>query len=202
MTAIFAADDFSLREDWAQREFRFQQQLLLKEVKGGDFLQAVCLISTYFRRSHHLKTISTYDRESFPAVSCSGRDLLNLSYKEYQQWAEEESQLWTMAFSSHQSSELVRIKFFGRSLPTYNLHKQRAKICPCCLELDSYCRKLWNLIPLTACPIHHCLLVDICPQRDRQIRWDRNSVTHCKYCKLDWRSIQPEILRGCLKSYL
>ena len=26
------------------------------------------------------------------------------------------------------------------------------------------------------------------------IRWDRNSVNECKYCELDWRSIQPENL--------
>jgi hypothetical protein len=30
MTASFAADDFSLREDWEQRERRLQQQPLLK----------------------------------------------------------------------------------------------------------------------------------------------------------------------------
>ena len=107
----------------------------------------------------------------------------------------EESKLWTMAFCGHKPSELVRVELFGRSLPTYNLQKQRAKVCPCCLAAEPYCRKLWNLIPLTICPVHHCLLVDICPQCDRQIRWDRNSVTQCKYCKLDWRSIQPEILR-------
>ena len=121
----------------------------------------------------------------------STRDLSQLA----QLFSIDESRLWQMAFSSQKPSKLVRVELFGRSLPTYNLHKQKAKVCPCCLATDPYCRKLWNLIPLTVCPTHHCLLVDICPQCDRQIRWDRNSVTHCKYCKLDWRSIQPEILR-------
>jgi uncharacterized protein with ParB-like and HNH nuclease domain len=36
MTASFATDDFSLREDWEQRERRLQQQPLLKEVKGAE----------------------------------------------------------------------------------------------------------------------------------------------------------------------
>jgi hypothetical protein len=88
ITASFAAEDFSLRQDWEQRERRFQKQPLLKEVKGGDFLQVVCLISTYFRRLQHLKTISTHDRSQLPVVGCAGRDILNLNQQEYQQWAE------------------------------------------------------------------------------------------------------------------
>ena len=96
----------------------------------------------------------------------------------------EESSLWKMAFCEHKSSKIARIEFFGRSLPTYNLYKQKAKVCPCCLAEKPYCRKIWNLIPLTVCPIHRCLLLDICPQCDLSIRWDRNSVNECKYCEL------------------
>jgi hypothetical protein len=88
MTASFAADDFSLREDWEQRERRLQQHPLLKEVKGGDFLQAVCLISTYFRRLRYLQNLAPHEREQLPGVGCSGKDILNLTYREYQQWAE------------------------------------------------------------------------------------------------------------------
>ena len=106
----------------------------------------------------------------------------------------EESVLWKMAFREYKSNKVVRVKFFGRSLPTYNLSKLKAKVCPCCLAEKPYCRKIWNLIPLTVCPTHHCLLVDICPQCDRPIRWDRNSVNECKYCELDWRDIQSEVL--------
>ncbi|HEY9769455.1 MAG TPA: TniQ family protein [Coleofasciculaceae cyanobacterium] len=106
----------------------------------------------------------------------------------------EESTLWKMAFREYKSNKVARVKFFGRSLPTYNLSKLTAKVCPCCLAEKSYCRKIWNLIPLTVCPIHHCLLLDVCPACDRTIRWDRNSVNECKYCQSDWRNIQPEIL--------
>ncbi len=107
----------------------------------------------------------------------------------------EESVLWKMAFREYKSNKVARVKFFGRSLPTYNLSKLKAKVCPCCLAEKPYCRKIWNLIPLTVCPIHHCLLLDVCPQCDRNIRWNRNSVNECKYCQLDWCSIQPEILQ-------
>lgn len=106
----------------------------------------------------------------------------------------EESVLWKMAFREYKSDKVARVKFFGRSLPTYNLSKLRAKVCPRCLAEKSYSRKIWNLIPLTVCPIHHCLLIDVCPQCDRPIRWDRNSVNECKYCELDWRDISSEVL--------
>ena len=116
----------------------------------------------------------------------------------------EESVLWKMAFREYKSNKVARVKFFGRFLPTYNLSKLKAKVCPCCLAEKSYCRKIWNLIPFTVCPIHHCLLIDICPECDRPIRWDRNSVNECKYCQLDWRSIEPEILKlpETIPSYL
>ena len=107
----------------------------------------------------------------------------------------EESVLWKMAFREYKSNKVARVKFFGRSLPTYNLSKLKAKVCPCCLAEKPYCRKIWNLIPLTVCPTHHCLLVDVCPQCDRPIRWDRNSVNKCKYCELDWRDIRSEVLQ-------
>ena len=71
ITASFAADNFSLREDWEGRERRFQQQPLLKEVKAGDFLQAVCLISTYFRRSRYLQSTSDRAREQLHGVGCT-----------------------------------------------------------------------------------------------------------------------------------
>jgi hypothetical protein len=106
----------------------------------------------------------------------------------------EESTLWKMAFREYKSNKVARVKFFGRSLPTYNLSKLTAKVCPCCMAEKTYCRKIWNLIPLTVCPIHHCLLLDACPQCDRPIRWDRNSVNECKYCELDWRDVRSEIL--------
>ncbi len=108
--------------------------------------------------------------------------------------ATDESTLWKMAFGGgHKPKELLSIEFFGRSIATYNFQKQSAKVCPCCLEKEAYCRKIWNLVSLTVCPIHNCLLLDACPQCGRTIRWDRNSVNECKYCQLDWRSIQPEI---------
>ena len=88
----------------------------------------------------------------------------------------DESTLWKMAFGDSKSSKLVTVEFFGRPLPTYNLYKQSSKVCAYCLADKPYCRKIWNLIPLTVCTIHHCLLLDICPQCDRTIRWERNSV--------------------------
>lgn len=138
-----------------------------------------------------------YNLASIPQYAANG-NFCDRTTRDFSKLAQllsvEESTLWKMAFREYKSNKVARVKFFGRSLPTYNLSKLKAKVCPLCLVEKSYCRKIWNLIPLTVCPIHHCLLVDICPQCDRSIRWDRSAVNKCKYCELDWREIQPAIL--------
>ena len=138
-----------------------------------------------------------YNLASIPQYAANG-NFCDRTTQDFSKLAQllsiEESTLWKMAFREYKSNKVARVKFFGRSLPTYNLSKLTAKVCPCCLAENSYCRKIWNLIPLTVCPIHHCLLIDICPECDRPIRWDRNSVNECKYCELDWRDIRSEIL--------
>lgn len=158
-------------------------------------------LAGYILRLCHINRYSSpqwiYNLAEIPHYAANGnffdrttRDLSQLA----QLLSIDESTLWKMAFCDSKSSKLVTVEFFGRPLPTYNLSKQTAKVCPYCLAEKPYCRKIWNLIPLTVCPIHHCLLVDICPQCDRPIRWDRNSVNECKYCELDWRDVRSEIL--------
>lgn len=87
----------------------------------------------------------TYTLAGIPQYTANGnffdrttRDLSQLALL----FSIEESKLWTMAFCGHKPSELIRVELFGRSLPTYNLQKQRAKVCPCCLVAEPYCRKL------------------------------------------------------------
>ena len=44
VTAIFAADDFPLREDWEQRKSRLHDQDVLSDMGGTEFLQVVTLL--------------------------------------------------------------------------------------------------------------------------------------------------------------
>lgn len=92
MTATFAADDFSLREDWygdekkgiegRQARLRTEQLKPLWGIDAVTFLTAVTLIASYRR---HLE--SPIDNK--PAVSCKRRDILRLTLDEYRNCADQ-----------------------------------------------------------------------------------------------------------------
>ena len=44
LTATFAADDYNLREDWAQRQRELRKEKVLRTVQSDDFLQAISLL--------------------------------------------------------------------------------------------------------------------------------------------------------------
>jgi hypothetical protein len=60
------------------------------------------------------------------------------------------------------------------------------KICPACLAEQNYCRKIWELSFITACPHHNCLLIDSCQNCETGIRWNRPAVNICR-CGYDFR---------------
>ena len=86
MTAAYAADDFSLRDDWATRQQRLHQKPVLSVIDSTDFLQAITLISMYF---HHRQP-SPYKTEGIRALSAkySRNQVLQLTLPEYKIWAE------------------------------------------------------------------------------------------------------------------
>lgn len=86
LTATYAADDFSLRDDWDRRRAELDEQAVLDRVEATDFLQIVTLLATYERRRTHL--VANPGDDKAPAVSCKRRDVLRLSLADYQQWAE------------------------------------------------------------------------------------------------------------------
>ena len=86
VTAAFAADDFSLRDDWAARSRRLHAEFgVLQGVNGDQFLQAVTLLATQARRR---KAISETPSSQPPGVGCRRADILNLTFSEYQTWAD------------------------------------------------------------------------------------------------------------------
>ena len=74
LTASFAADNFQLREDWADRENRLKNtHPVLRRMESTLFLQTLTLLATKAKGG---------------AVSCRRRDILRLSAGEYQAWAD------------------------------------------------------------------------------------------------------------------
>lgn len=89
LTASFAADNYSLRDDWRLRyagssneeESReelkgFKNNPILSVLDNTDFLQAIALLVTYNRKKNRPGA----------AVSCKRRDILNLDVNEYKEW--------------------------------------------------------------------------------------------------------------------
>jgi hypothetical protein len=79
---------------------------------------------------------------------------------------------------------------FGSPVPLYVIRLRCPKVCPCCLKEKAYVRKIWDLAPVTACPLHKCLLLDECPSCKKRIIWNRRGVSICR-CEFDWREYAP-----------
>lgn len=73
LTAVFAMDDFELRVEWEERKKEFFNGDLLSIITATDFLTACTLLSSYKKGG---------------TVSCKKRDVLNLTLKEYEQYAD------------------------------------------------------------------------------------------------------------------
>lgn len=86
LTATYAADDFSLRDDWAVREKRLKKQQVLGSIQSDDFLQAVALLTTRARRQQSIE--SGTSSENAPGISCKRKDILRLSLDDYRMWAD------------------------------------------------------------------------------------------------------------------
>ena len=73
VTAIFAMDDFRLREDWEERKNKYFSGDVLSQVSPTDFLTALTLLSKF-------KLGGT--------VSCKKKDILSLPLAEYRKYAD------------------------------------------------------------------------------------------------------------------
>jgi hypothetical protein len=92
LTAIYAGDrdyfaanstDFQLPEDWKRIKDELAPYAMLKDLQDTDFLQAVCLVSTYHQRRGRPGT----DSEGQAAASVKRKDILELALDEYLTWA-------------------------------------------------------------------------------------------------------------------
>lgn len=67
------------------------------------------------------------------------------------------------------------------------------KFCALCLKEKPYHRKIWDLMIITACPIHKCLLSYSCPQCKKPLRKSQKSICKCR-CEFDFRKIKPTFI--------
>lgn len=84
-----------------------------------------------------------------------------------------------------------RRAFLGQIIGTHQLNYTRPRVCPCCLRNRSMWWAVWDLKLVSACPIHRCLLVDLCPSCGRKLTWHRRAVHECR-CGQDLREVKPE----------
>lgn len=86
LTATFAADDFSLRDDWESRKQTFKDKRVLKNLGTTEFLQAISLLATRQKRNDSLAKGNP--PELAPAISCKRKDLLDITLEDYLAWAD------------------------------------------------------------------------------------------------------------------
>ena len=84
-------------------------------------------------------------------------------------------------------------ELFGHELSNRILRYKISSLCPQCLTEKSYQRKIWDLLPLTACPLHKCLLLDCCPDCGKPIAYRRDLVCFCP-CGYDFRNTSTTLL--------
>lgn len=64
-----------------------------------------------------------------------------------------------------------------------------AGVCPQCLSESGHIRQVWDLGLLVACPHHGKLLLRVCPDCGRKLKWRRSAVCFCD-CGCDLRSAE------------
>lgn len=106
LTATFAADDFSLRDDWRQRQETLNDYRLLNRTGNDEFLQLVTLLATYDLRRRRIED----GAENLPGVSCKRKAILSLGLADYKKWADRAMQGMIDAIKLLRSQKFFRAK--------------------------------------------------------------------------------------------
>lgn len=94
ITASFAAEGYNLRDDWfgsqirdkSSRKARIERDPLLRGTEATEFLQAISLLSTYELRLSDFASGKT--GKQVRPVSAKRANVLQLSLKDWEQWAD------------------------------------------------------------------------------------------------------------------
>jgi hypothetical protein len=102
LTATFAADGFSLKDNWTARKTALSKHRVLRDVESTDFLQVVTLMATRARKQRFVDE----KRDGLaPGIGCRRKDILDLELEDYQDWAPkvERAFLWAAEFLTQES---------------------------------------------------------------------------------------------------
>jgi len=88
------------------------------------------------------------------------------------------------------------VSFFGHPVAHSIIRNENTKICPVCLQEFGYCRAVWDLLPVTTCPLHGCLLIRHCPKCKNRISSKRRKLCVCGDCNFDWRNSAVTLVDG------
>lgn len=92
--------------------------------------------------------------------------------------------LLNIAFKHGETSDLYQratVRYKDQLIPRNLLRSDAIPICPKCLSEQAYIRYIWHLEPVTACPDHHCKLVERCPQCSGLINYLQSElISHCQ----------------------
>ena len=110
VTAIFAMNDFQLRKDWEERKEKYFSGDLLNIITATDFLTAITLLSSF---------------KSGGTVSCKKKDVLALQLSEYQKYADNLCNGFSVAEKILQEERI----FSSRDLPYSTQLIPLAAIC-------------------------------------------------------------------------
>lgn len=86
VTAIYAAEGFRLRDDWAAREARLKVHPTLTHITSSEFMQAISLLHTLAVRRE--AEAAGREGRDLPAVSATRQSLLKLPLSAYQSYAD------------------------------------------------------------------------------------------------------------------
>lgn len=83
VTAMYASEEFHLRDDWKARRTRLGAQKVLAKIEPVEFLQAVSLLHTKERRDEAIA-----NGIEPPAISATRNSLLQVPLTAYKKWAD------------------------------------------------------------------------------------------------------------------
>lgn len=55
----------------------------------------------------------------------------------------------------------------------------QTRVCPMCLDEAAYCRRIWDIALLSACPVHKVCLIEQCPHCGKALKWLRPGPGRC-----------------------
>lgn len=78
------------------------------------------------------------------------------------------------------------VAIFGQTFRPYLIRPWRSRVCVDCLRESNYCRKQWEFVFVTTCPIHNTKLLERCHSCGTRLSWMRTGTSLCR-CGADFR---------------